>query len=80
MCGDLSNPLLVVPLQPVVATDFPSVNKPVEKDLRNDLVGAGYQDFEDSVMKKLQKARTFSCFAEKCILFNILPYVDSTLI
>lgn len=56
VCGDLSNPLLVVPLQPVVATDFPSVNKPVEKDLRNDLVGAGYQDFEDSVMKKLQKA------------------------
>ncbi|KAL3730903.1 hypothetical protein ACJRO7_027860 [Eucalyptus globulus] len=56
VCGDLSNPLLVVPLQPVVAPDFPSVNKPVEKDLRNDLVGAGYQDFEDSVMKKLQKA------------------------
>lgn len=56
VCGDLSNPLLVVPLQPVVATDFPSVNKPVEKELRNDLVGAGYQDFEDSVMKKLQKA------------------------
>ncbi|KAF8020642.1 hypothetical protein BT93_G1162 [Corymbia citriodora subsp. variegata] len=56
VCGDLSNPLLVVPLQPVVLADFPSVNKPVEKDLRNDLVGAGYQDFEDSVMKKLQKA------------------------
>ncbi|KAI6677544.1 hypothetical protein NL676_038340 [Syzygium grande] len=56
VCGDLSNPLLVVPLQPVVATNFPSVNKPVDKDLRNDLVGAGYQDFEDSVMKKLQKA------------------------
>ncbi|KAK2631275.1 hypothetical protein EUGRSUZ_L03152 [Eucalyptus grandis] len=42
VCGDLSNPLLVVPLQPVVATEFPSFNKPVENDLRNDLVRGGY--------------------------------------
>ncbi|KAK4801105.1 hypothetical protein SAY86_021592 [Trapa natans] len=54
-CGDLSNPLLVVPLHPTVAADFPSFPKPVEKDPLDKIVGKGYQDYEDSVMKKLQK-------------------------
>ncbi|KAI3804038.1 hypothetical protein L1987_32206 [Smallanthus sonchifolius] len=56
MCGDLSNPLLVVPLQPAVATSFPAAREPVRPQLNEDLVGARYQAFEDSVLQKLQKA------------------------
>jgi DnaJ family protein C protein 17 len=56
MCGDLSNPLLVLPLQPKAA--FPFAREPVQPDepKMSNLVGAGYQAFEDSVLKKLQKA------------------------
>lgn len=53
MCGHVSNPLLVLPLQPSVATDFPP--RPTEPEPSSKLVGAGYQSFEDSVLKKLQK-------------------------
>ncbi|KAK1419351.1 hypothetical protein QVD17_28517 [Tagetes erecta] len=57
MCGDISNPLLVVPLQPAVAASFPSAHEPVVgPQLNEDLVGARYQAFEDSVLQKLQKA------------------------
>uniref|UniRef100_A0A7N0UZM5 J domain-containing protein n=1 Tax=Kalanchoe fedtschenkoi TaxID=63787 RepID=A0A7N0UZM5_KALFE len=58
VCGDLSNPLLVLPLQPAVpfAQDFPTVQTPVESDTISKLVGPGYQAFEDSVLEKLQKA------------------------
>uniref|UniRef100_A0A5B7B132 Putative DnaJ domain-containing protein n=1 Tax=Davidia involucrata TaxID=16924 RepID=A0A5B7B132_DAVIN len=57
VCGDLSNPLLVLPLQPAVITEFPRAQKSVELDgpKLSNLVGAGYQAFEDSVLKKLQK-------------------------
>ncbi|XP_024988218.1 dnaJ homolog subfamily C member 17 isoform X2 [Cynara cardunculus var. scolymus] len=58
VCGDLSNPLLVVPLQPAVTSAFPTAREPVESDgpkLNEDLVGARYQAFEDSVLQKLQK-------------------------
>ncbi|KAL8116110.1 uncharacterized protein LOC141671949 [Apium graveolens] len=57
--GDLQNPLLVVPLQPPVAPTFTSPPEPVESntpDLSN-LVGAGFQAFEDSVLAKLRKAK-----------------------
>lgn len=58
LCGDLSNPLLVLPLQP--ATSNPSVRaqEPVEPDALpiGNLVGAGYQAFENSVLDKLKKA------------------------
>ncbi|KAK9286157.1 hypothetical protein L1049_014539 [Liquidambar formosana] len=56
VCGDLSNPLLVLPLQPAVTTEFPSAQKPEETDHLPNIVGAGYKAFEDSVLKKLQKA------------------------
>ncbi|KAJ0700136.1 putative RNA recognition motif domain, DnaJ domain, RNA-binding domain superfamily [Helianthus annuus] len=56
MCGDISNPLLVVPLQPAVATSFPMAREPVVPQRNEELVGAGYQAFEDSVLQKLQKA------------------------
>lgn len=59
VCGDLSNPLLVIPLQPAVTTAFPTARGPVESDgpkLNEDLVGARYQAFEDSVLQKMQKA------------------------
>ncbi|XP_028768085.1 dnaJ homolog subfamily C member 17 [Neltuma alba] len=54
--GHLSNPLLVLPLQPAVAAQFSSAEKPVEPEKINNLVGAGYQSFENSVLEKLQKA------------------------
>ncbi|RWR84510.1 dnaJ subfamily C member 17-like protein [Cinnamomum micranthum f. kanehirae] len=59
MCGDLSNPLLVLPLHSNAA-DLPSASpakyaEPETPNLGN-LVGAGYQAYEDSILKKLQKA------------------------
>ncbi|CAH1423427.1 unnamed protein product [Lactuca virosa] len=60
VCGDLSNPLLVIPLQPTVANSFPTFREPVKSSngqlVNEDLVGARYQAFEDSVLQKLQKA------------------------
>lgn len=58
MCGDLSNPLLVLPLHSNAA-DLPSASpakyaEPEPPNLSN-LVGAGYQAYEDSILKKLQK-------------------------
>ncbi|XP_068322376.1 uncharacterized protein [Pyrus communis] len=55
LLGDLSNPLLVIPLKPVSVTDAPPVQRPEEPDRLNHLVGAGYQSFEDSVLQKLKK-------------------------
>ncbi|KAH9611815.1 hypothetical protein KSS87_006758 [Heliosperma pusillum] len=58
LIGDLSNPLLVLPLQP--ANPMPSVRaqEPVatkdETPIGN-VVGAGYQAFENSVLEKLKK-------------------------
>ncbi|KAK1439234.1 hypothetical protein QVD17_05050 [Tagetes erecta] len=57
MCGDLSNPLLVIALQPAAAAaSFPTAHERVGPQLNEDLVGARYQAFEDSVMQELQKA------------------------
>ncbi|KAB2602370.1 dnaJ subfamily C member 17-like [Pyrus ussuriensis x Pyrus communis] len=56
LLGDLSNPLLVIPLKPVSVTDAPPVQRPEEPDRLNHLVGVGYQSFEDSVLQKLKKA------------------------
>lgn len=60
--GDLSNPLLIVPLQPTVQPTMPSPFFNAEKDREpegpslSNLVGAGYQKFEDSVLEKMRKA------------------------
>ncbi|KAL2937017.1 DnaJ-like protein subfamily C member 17 [Bienertia sinuspersici] len=58
MVGDLSNPLLVLPLQP--ANPMPSVRaqEPVEREdaSMGNVVGAGFQAFENSVLDKLKKA------------------------
>ncbi|KAL6496564.1 hypothetical protein OROGR_029822 [Orobanche gracilis] len=60
VCGDVSNPLLVIPLQPSVANAFPSAREPVKSSdeirLNENLVGSRYQAFEDSVLQKLRKA------------------------
>lgn len=61
MTGDLSNPLLVKPLQPVVAAVAPTAQKSDEPDRRNNLVGAGYQSFEDAVLKKLAQVSILNC-------------------
>ncbi|KAK4372358.1 hypothetical protein RND71_007742 [Anisodus tanguticus] len=58
--GDLSNPLLIVPLQPVQPpTPSPFFNaekyeEPEGPSLSN-LIGARYQKFEDSVLEKMRK-------------------------
>ncbi|KAH7574824.1 hypothetical protein JRO89_XS02G0009300 [Xanthoceras sorbifolium] len=54
LCGSLSNPLLVLPLQPAVATEFPSVQRAAETNRINNLVGPGYHAYEDSVLQKMQ--------------------------
>ncbi|XP_044489389.1 dnaJ homolog subfamily C member 17-like isoform X2 [Mangifera indica] len=54
VCGSLSNPLLVLPVQPAVATEFTSSQSCAESDGLDNLVGAGYQAYEDSVLQKLQ--------------------------
>lgn len=54
VCGHISNPLLVLPLEPAVVMEFPP--RSMEPEPSSNLVGAGYQSFEESVLKKLQKA------------------------
>ncbi|KAL2537807.1 DNAJ heat shock N-terminal domain-containing protein [Forsythia ovata] len=56
--GDLSNPLLVLPLEPASSPVSFGVEANVETDgpKLSNLVGAGYQAFEESVLEKLKKA------------------------
>ncbi|KDP39310.1 hypothetical protein JCGZ_01067 [Jatropha curcas] len=54
--GSLSNPLLVLPVKRASATEFSSVQQPMESTRLNNLVGTGYKAYEDSVLEKLQKA------------------------
>ncbi|PIN09451.1 Molecular chaperone (DnaJ superfamily) [Handroanthus impetiginosus] len=55
--GDLSNPLLVVPLQPTSSSAIFSAEKNESDSPKlSNLVGAGYQAFEDSVLEKMKKA------------------------
>ncbi|XP_047317822.1 dnaJ homolog subfamily C member 17-like [Impatiens glandulifera] len=55
--GSLSNPLLVQPLHPVAASTFQVPQEKFEREEANSssFVGAGYQAFEDSILKKLEK-------------------------
>ncbi|RID76756.1 LOW QUALITY PROTEIN: hypothetical protein BRARA_B03709 [Brassica rapa] len=46
LCGDLSNPLLVVPLQRA-QTDFVTAEKTSEAEQQRNIVGVGYQAYED---------------------------------
>ncbi|KHN11501.1 hypothetical protein glysoja_015396, partial [Glycine soja] len=62
--GHLANPLLVVPLKPASVADSSSVPKSAETTRMSNLVGAGYQAFEDSVLKKLQKPLQCYCIAK----------------
>ncbi|XP_047316414.1 dnaJ homolog subfamily C member 17-like [Impatiens glandulifera] len=56
--GSLSNPLLVQPLHPVAASTFQVPQDKNEREEANssNFAGAGYQAFEDSILKKLEKA------------------------
>ncbi|XP_010421167.1 PREDICTED: dnaJ homolog subfamily C member 17 [Camelina sativa] len=56
LCGDLSNPLLVVPLQKAAQSDFLTAKKSAEAEPQSNIVGAGYQAYEDAVMQRLRKA------------------------
>ncbi|KAF5734810.1 hypothetical protein HS088_TW15G00303 [Tripterygium wilfordii] len=55
VCGSLSNPLLVLPVQPQAAEEF--LRMDAENDRLNNLVGAGFLDFERNILKKLEKVR-----------------------
>ncbi|WOL09716.1 hypothetical protein Cni_G18469 [Canna indica] len=59
MCGSLSNPLLVLPVQAAACDISGTFSKttadPINPKLNN-IIGAGFQDYETSIMKKLQKA------------------------
>uniref|UniRef100_A0A2P2KQG4 J domain-containing protein n=1 Tax=Rhizophora mucronata TaxID=61149 RepID=A0A2P2KQG4_RHIMU len=54
--GNLSNPLLVLPLQSSSAAEFSYVQRSSESDHVDHLVGAGYKAYEDSILDKLLKA------------------------
>ncbi|KAG7556236.1 RNA recognition motif domain [Arabidopsis suecica] len=56
LCGDLSNPLLVVPLQKAAQNDFLTAKKSAEAEPQSNIVGAGLQAYEDAVMQRLRKA------------------------
>ncbi|KAF3487732.1 hypothetical protein F2Q69_00056486 [Brassica cretica] len=60
LCGDLSNPLLVVPLQRAAQTDFQTAKKSAEAEPQSNIVGAGYQAYEDQVMERLKKVSFYS--------------------
>lgn len=58
MCGSLSNPLLVLPVQAVasdMSSSFPAKSaESINPELKT-VIGAGFQDYEASIMRKLQK-------------------------
>lgn len=54
--GSISNPLLVLPLQPAVMAEFPTAEKVEEDNRSSKLAGAGYQAYEDAVLQKLKMA------------------------
>ncbi|CAN7080611.1 unnamed protein product [Brassica oleracea var. botrytis] len=67
LCGDLSNPLLVVPLQRAAQTDFQTAKKSAEAEPQSNIVGAGYQAYEDQVMERLKKCfEKVPVFLKKC--------------
>ncbi|KAJ0967862.1 hypothetical protein J5N97_024779 [Dioscorea zingiberensis] len=60
LIGDISNPLLVLPLR--ASSSSTSSTIPAKYARRNspefnNIVGAGFQDYEASIMKKLEKAK-----------------------
>ncbi|WZY79484.1 hypothetical protein YC2023_025868 [Brassica napus] len=57
LCGDLSNPLLVVPLQRA-QTDFVTARKSAEAEPQRNIVGDGYQAYENDVMERLKKVQS----------------------
>lgn len=77
--GHLANPLLVLPLKPAMAADSSSAPKSVVPDKMSNLVGAGYQAFEDSVLKKLQKVcHMLVHFSRLAFLPYVISSVDFT--
>lgn len=63
MLGNLTNPLLVLPLQPASSPPVFTAekNEPGRPKLSN-LVGAGYQAFENSVLEKMKKVGNCTFF------------------
>lgn len=56
MIGDISNPLLVLPLRTPSSTStaFPAKQAEPSSPKLNNIVGAGFQDYESSILKKLE--------------------------
>lgn len=59
MIGDISNPLLVMPLRASssTSTTFPARHAEPSSPKLNNIVGAGFQDYESSILKKLEMAK-----------------------
>lgn len=75
--GDLSNPLLVVPLQPAPSPVVFSTDKNESDGPKlSNLVGPGYQAFENSVLEKLKKVEELH---KRILLFNLGSYDMSNL-
>lgn len=59
MSGNLSNPLLVLPLHPGgsnISSTFPKSSAETIDPKLSNIIGAGFQDYEASILKKLKKA------------------------
>ncbi|XP_039142400.1 LOW QUALITY PROTEIN: dnaJ homolog subfamily C member 17-like, partial [Dioscorea cayenensis subsp. rotundata] len=56
MSGDISNPLLVVPLRASSSASNARHAEPVVPK-HDDIIGAGFRDYEESILKKLEKAK-----------------------
>ncbi|KAH7690084.1 Dnaj-like subfamily c member 17 protein [Dioscorea alata] len=59
MIGDISNPLLVLPLRAPSSTSsaFPAKQAEPSSPKLDNIVGAGFQDYESSILKKLEMAK-----------------------
>lgn len=58
VCGSLSNPLLVLPVQamaPDIPSPFCAKSSESMNPIHNNIIGAGFHDYEASILKKLQK-------------------------
>lgn len=58
MSGNLASPLLVLPLHPGgsnISSTFPTSSAETIDPKLSNIIGAGFQDYEASILKKLEK-------------------------
>ncbi|CAA6655956.1 unnamed protein product [Spirodela intermedia] len=80
MVGNLSNPLLVLPLQPAatgLSEGSPVRSAEADSPKLSNIVGLGYQAFEDSVLKKLQRVWRALFYIFTIIIASFSQYVSN---